>query len=278
MDDILVPARAGGYAVAAFEFWSLDSAQAVVEAAEDAAMPVILQTGPLEIEFAGIESLARIATRLAEAASVKVALHLDHGDTLDLAKAAVASGFTSVMIDASHLPYAENVALTREVVALAAPHNVTVESELGRLAGSEAGKTLSEEEAAQTDPDQAGQFVEETGIHALAVAIGTGHGFYPFPPKLNLERLRRIAGKVAVPLVLHGGSDTPADLVRRAIALGVAKVNICTEFVAAFGKAYALAQEHSGFRYNVPALFGPAKAAGKQLAREKIELFRLNRR
>ena len=273
MKDILVPARARGYAVGAFEFWSLDSAQAVVEAAEEAGMPVILQTGPLEVEFAGIENLAGIGRRAAEKSSVKVALHLDHGDTLDLVKAAVDSGFTGVMIDASALPYDENVALTCKLVELAAPHGITVESELGKLAGSEAGKTLSEEEAAQTDPEEARQFVEQTGIDALAVAIGTGHGFYKFPPRLNIERLARIAEKVSIPLVLHGGSDTPPDLVRKATGLGIAKVNICTEFVAAFGRAYFVAQENPEFKYNVPSLFGPAKEAGRKLALKKITLF-----
>ena len=273
MKDILVPARADRCAIAAFEFWSLDSAQAVVEAAEAAGMPVILQAGPLEIQFAGIDNLARMARTVAEPSSAPVALHLDHGDTVDLARQAVEVGFTSVMIDASALPFERNVEITREVVALARPNGVTVESELGMLAGAEAGKTISEEEAAQTDPDEASRFVEATGIDALAVAIGTGHGFYAFPPRLNIQRLAEIARRIPLPLVLHGGSGTPDEKVLEAISLGIAKVNICTEFLAAYGRSFTAEQVREGFKYSVPSLFGTAKAAGGELALAKIHLF-----
>lgn len=272
--DILGPAAAGGYAVGAFEFWSLDSAQAVVEAAELVGVPVILQAGPLEIEFAGLEALAGIAKRVAATAQVEVVLHLDHGGTVDLARAAIEAGFTSVMIDASALPYEENRAITQEVVGLAHPQGVSVEAELGRLAGAEARADVSEEEAAQTDPEEARRFVEETGVEALAVAIGTAHGLYAYEPKLNLPRLAAIASKVSVPLVLHGGSGTPDKQVGEAVKLGIAKVNVCTEFIAAFGRAYLAAQEREGFRYSVPSLFGAGKAAARELVASKMRLFR----
>ena len=272
MKPMLEAARAGGYAVGAFEFWSLDSAQAVVEAAESLGVPVILQVGTFEIGYAGLTALTRIARGVADQAAAEVALHLDHGDTLELARATIDAGFTSVMIDASHLPYAENVELTRKVVEIASPHGVSVESELGRLAGTESAASVSEEEAAQTDPQKAERFVRETGIDALAVAIGTAHGFYAYVPRLNLDRLARIAGRVPIPLVLHGGSGTPDDQVRRAIALGISKVNICTEFVAAFGRAYTNAQQQLGFRYSVPSLFAAGKAAAKDLALSKLRL------
>ncbi len=273
MKELLVEAQARKYAVTALEFWSLDSAQAIVEAAETAGLPAILQAGPLEINFAGIENLAKIARMAAESSSLKFALHLDHGDSFDMAEAAVNSGFTSIMIDASLLPYRENLELTQRVVALASPHGITVESELGKLSGSEAGKTVSEEEAAQTDPDEAEMFATETGIDALAVAIGTGHGFYKFKPKLNLGLLRKISEKVTIPLVLHGGSDTPNDQILRAIDLGIAKVNICTEFIAAFGRDYAAQQAKPDFKYNVTNLFESGKRAGRDLALAKIKLF-----
>lgn len=273
MKEILEPARAGGYAVGAFEFWSLDSAQAVVEAGEEAGMPVILQAGPLEIDYAGTGNLSRMARLAAEESPVKVALHLDHGTSLEMAEAAAEAGFTSLMVDASHLSYRENAEITRRVVKLAAPYGITVESELGKLAGSEAGKTVAEEETNQTDPEEAERFMRETGIDALAVAIGTGHGFYKSKPKLNLGRLKQISERVDIPLVLHGGSDTPDEQVRAAIGLGIAKVNICTEFVAAFGLAYKDVQAKADFKYNVPSLFGAGKAAAKALAFNKIKLF-----
>ncbi len=273
MNELLVPARDGGYAVGSFTFWSLDSAQAVVQAAEELDMPVILQTGPLEIDYAGIDNLAEIARMAAEGSSVKVALHLDHGDTLDLAEAAVKAGFTSVMIDVSALPYEENVDITRRAVEIAAPRGITVESELGRLVGSEAGTTYAEEDAVQTDPEEAARFVEETGIDALAVAIGTAHGFYKSEPRLNLERLSKIAEMVSIPLVLHGGSGTPDDQLLAAIDLGIAKVNICTEFLAAFGGAYRSVQDEPGFKYSIPSFIGKGREAGRELALKKMKLF-----
>lgn len=273
MNEILVPARKEGYGVGAFEFWSLDSAEAVVEAAQELDMPVILQAGPLECQYAGIINLSKIAKMVAEATSIPVALHLDHGDTYELACQAINAGFTSVMIDVSHLSFDENVNITRKVVEAARSSGVTVEAELGKLAGCEGNLDVTEEEAAQTDPDEAKIFVEETGIDALAVAIGTAHGFYKSTPRINIERLKKITEKVNIPLVLHGGSGTPEEKVKEAIKNGIAKVNICTEFVAAFGKAYINTQNVPGFKYSIPSLFGPSKAAGKELAALKIKLF-----
>jgi len=274
MKEILVPARAAGYAVGAFEFWSLDSAQAVAESAAELGLSAILQAGLIECEFAGgIKNLYRLAKIVADEFPVKVALHLDHAESYDFVLSALDAGFTSVMIDASALPFEQNAALTRRVVEAARPYGATVEAELGRLAGSEAALSVSDEEAAQTDPDEAALFVAETGVDALAVAIGTAHGFYKFPPRINIERLKQIAAKVAIPLVLHGGSGTPDDKVAEAVACGIAKVNICTEFVAAFGKQYTATQEQPGFKYSIPSLFGPSKQAGKALATAKMRLF-----
>lgn len=274
MKEILVSARNNGYAVGAFEFWSLDSAQAVIEAAQELDMPVILQAGYIECEFAGgVINLYKIAKMVADNADINIALHLDHADNYDFVSSAINSGFTSVMIDASHLIYEENAAITRKVVEAARPYGVTVEAELGKLAGSEGNINISEEEAFQTDPEEARQFVHGTGIDALAVAIGTAHGFYKSTPKINIDRLKRIAEKVDIPLVLHGGSGTPEEKVKEAIRSGIAKVNICTEFVAAFGKAYINTQNTPGFKYSIPSLFGPSKEAGKVLAKSKIKLF-----
>ena len=276
MKEILVPAREQKYGVGAFEFWSLDSAQAVVEAAAEQNMPVILQVGELECDYAGgIKNIYKLAKTVADEYPIPVALHLDHAEKFDFVLSAIDAGFTSVMIDASAKPFEENVALTRKVVEAAKPYGITVESELGRLIGNEGSISVDDAQAAQTDPEDARRFVEETGIDALAVAIGTVHGFYNFEPKINIDRLKEIAAAVSIPLVLHGGSGTPDEKVQQAIANGIAKVNICTEFVAAYGKQYTATQAQEGFKYSIPSLFGPSKAAGKALAAAKIKLFSL---
>jgi fructose-bisphosphate aldolase class II len=271
MKEILVPARAGKYAVGAFEFWSFDSAQAVVSAAETVGMPVILQAGFLETDYAGgLDILSLIARRVAEKARIPVALHLDHAEKIGLVRDAIDAGFTSVMIDSSALPFEENIAATLEVVAMAKLKGVTVEAELGRLATSEGGATAEE---AQTDPEEARLFVERTGIDALAVAIGTAHGAYRFPPKINIPRLKEIAAVVDIPLVLHGGSGTPADAIAGAIKNGVAKINICTDLITAYGVRAVELSGTPDFKYSVASYFQETRKAGQELALQKIRQF-----
>jgi fructose-bisphosphate aldolase class II len=272
MKEILVPARAGKYAVGAFEFWSFDSAQAVVSAAEAAGMPVILQAGLLESHYAGgLDILSLIARRVAEKARIPIALHLDHAETIGLVQEAIDTGFTSVMIDTSSLPFEENIATTMQVVAMAKPKGVTVEAELGRLATAEGGAAAAEE--AQTDPEEARLFVERTGIDALAVAIGTAHGAYRFPPRINIPRLKEIAAAVAIPLVLHGGSGTPAPAVAEAIKNGIAKVNICTDLITAYGVRAVELSGTPDFKYSVASYFQETKNAARELASQKIRQF-----
>ncbi len=272
---MLAEARDGGYAVGAFEFWSLDSAQAIVRAAEKYDVPVILQAGALETDYAGgYENIAAIARVAAEKAAVPVALHLDHGETLEQARQAIECGFTSVMIDASHLKYSENVAVTRRVIELARPHGVSVEAELGVLAGAEGNINVEDANELQTSPEQAAQFVRDTDVDLLAVSIGTAHGFYKFTPEINISRLKKIAAVVDRPLVLHGGSGTPEDKVREAILCGISKINICTEFIAAYGKAYSDVQSAEGFKYNVTSLFEAGRQKGHDLVCSKIAMFK----
>jgi fructose-bisphosphate aldolase class II len=273
MKEILYEAGKRKYAAGAFTFGSLDSAYAIIGAANKANMPVILQAGPVECEYAGIEELAAIAKLAAKRARVPVALNLDHGETIEIAENAIKAGFTSVMMDASKHNYEENIRITKEVVRIASPAGVSVEAELGKIGGAEGLVSVEDSEAEQTDPDEAADFAARTEIDALAVAIGTAHGFYRHPPALNIERLKKIAAKAAVPLVLHGGSGTPDKQVLEAISNGIAKVNINTEFLAAMGKAFSECQNAPGFKYGVPSLFGPAREAGGILAYEKITLF-----
>ncbi len=273
MSKVLIPARRDGYAVGAFEVWNLESIQAVVAAAVGLSQPVILQVGPYEADYAGLEDISLMALFHARRARVPVVLHLDHADTFERVMQCINHGFTSVMLDVSHLPYAENVAATKEVVRVAHACGVSVEGELGRIGGGESGIDVTNEDVHLTNPDQALEFVNETGIDALAVAIGTVHGFYKSKPNIRLGLLENIAAKVAVPLVLHGGSGTPDSDVSRAISLGVAKVNICTELVAAFADTFVDEQKQQDFRYNVPGVFIKPRAAAKKLVEQKIRLF-----
>lgn len=272
MKEILTDARKRGYAVGAFEFWSYDSARAVVSVADRLGLPAILQIGHFERDYLdGYRNARRIAEMAADRYPlVPVALHLDHAESYEEIEKALDADFTSVMIDASALPFEENVAITRKVVELAGRYGASTEAELGTLAGSEGtveGMDL------QTDPCQAGEFAERTGIDSLAVAIGTAHGFYTKTPEINIGRLREIAGKVGIPLVLHGGSGTPEDKIREAVRNGIAKVNICTEFIAAFGRQISAVQQGSDFRYDVHRLFREGMLAGETLVEQKMRLF-----
>ena len=273
MKPILQKAKENRYAVGAFTFASLDTAYAIIDAANRANMPVILQTGPLECGYAGLEEVSQIARLAVKRANVPIALNFDHGDTVELVEQAVKAGFSSVMIDASKYSYDENVRMTKEVVKIASPLGVSVEAELGKIGGAEGLIDVKDAEAAQTDPEEALDFVQKTGIDALAAAIGTAHGFYKQTPVLNIERLKKIAVMTNIPIVLHGGSGTPDEQVLEAINCGITKVNICTEFLAAMGRAFMECQTADGFRYNYPALFEPAKIAGSNLAYDKIKFF-----
>ena len=272
MHDILIPARKNGVAVGAFEVWDLASVQMMVAAAEELDQPVILQLSPAEVEFAGLEDMTQIALYHARRARVPVALHLDHGDTFERVMQCINAGFTSVMLDASKRPFEENVAASREVVRVAHACGVTVEAELGRIGGSETGIDVSDDETALTDPDEAERFVAETGIDALAVAVGTVHGFYKGEPKIRLDLLEKIARKVSIPLVLHGGSGTPDDVVRKAIALGVAKVNICTEMLAAYVNRFIEHRNEKDFRFLIAHVFTAPVEAAKAVVLRKIRL------
>ena len=272
MKELLVAAGREKYAVGAFEFWSVDSAFAVVDTAAEMNTDIILQVGDLERDYmGGYKNARKIAEMAAERTKLGVALHVDHAPTYDEVLRGLDAGFTSVMIDGSALPLTENIRLTRRVVEAGRRYGASVEAELGKLAGNEGHVSNAEEQ--HTNAAEAEQFVSETEIDALAVAIGTAHGFYKTTPKINIERLREIASRVSIPLVLHGGSGTPEDKVAESIRHGVAKINICTEFIAAFGKGYVDAQASPNFKCNAPGLFGQGQTRAMELVKTKLRLF-----
>jgi len=274
MDVLLRQARTEGRALAALECWDSTSVRAVAAAAERTGAPVIFQASPGEYALAGgPEALRALVEWHVERTGIEAALHLDHGMKLSEVEECVQAGFTSVMLDGSHFPYEGNVRLTRETVAIAHRYDASVEGELGHVAGLEGEVSISEEDAQQTDPDQAADFVAQTRIDCLAVAIGTVHGVYRGEPKINLERLEEIAARIEQPLVLHGGSGTPDHLIRECIRRGVTKINICTELQQAWlGGIEASRQVNS---ISAPGrFFAPAFEALVARIIEKIELFR----
>jgi tagatose 1,6-diphosphate aldolase GatY/KbaY len=236
--DLVQQARTKGVAVGAFNTYNLELTQAIVTAAEALKVPVILQLGVQSVK-AGDEPLAMATLAAARVASVPVAVHLDHCPDLRLIEQCFVWGFSSALADGSRLPFAENMAFTRQAVNLAHRYGAIIEAELGYLAGTEDGVTVEEVEASLTNPAQAHEFISETRAAMLAVSIGNVHGYVPNPPPLDFERLAQITAEVSVPLVLHGASGISNEDIQRAIHMGIAKLNVNTEVRTAFLKAIA---------------------------------------
>ena len=293
--ELLLAAKKKAYAIGAFNIQNLESLLAVVEAAVEEKSPIIVAVTPGAIKYGGLKYLASMAKVAAESSPIPMSLHLDHGEDVETVSKCLEAGFTSVMIDGSHLPFKENIALTKRVVDLAHPKGVSVEGELGRLAGVEE-KTVEEREAVLTDPEEAAEFVRRTGVDALAVSIGTSHGAYKFKgePQLDFERLRLIRENVDVPLVLHGASSVPAwiiekatkygaelagakgipeDHIKKAIALGITKINIDTDLRLAFTATVREVLATSPKEFDPRKILGPAKEAMKEVVKGKMRLF-----
>lgn len=234
MSDLLRQAALSGYAVPAFCVWNSETMVAVLQAAEKLKAPVIMMSGPSEFEVMSPADMGAVAQAVARRFNTPVALHLDHGDSLDLVDACLAAGYSSVMLDFSSRPLRENAAAMRRVVAMARPLTVTVEGELGIIGRADQATVERGEQSVLTDPEGAASFVRETEIDALAVSIGNAHGMYRILPHLDFERLAKLHAAVpAAALVLHGGSGTPPEDLRRAISLGISKVNVASELINA---------------------------------------------
>ncbi|CCQ98767.1 D-tagatose 1,6-bisphosphate aldolase 2,catalytic subunit [[Clostridium] ultunense Esp] len=268
--EMLLAAKKEGYAVPAFNIHNLETVQVVAEAAAELMSPLIIAATPSTIQYAGPDYLLAIVDVASRRYGIPIAIHLDHAEEVERIKSLIDLGYKSVMIDASHLPFEENIRMVAEVVEYANRYGVSVEAELGRLGGQEDDLTVDEEDSFYTDPDKAAEFVERTGIDSLAVAIGTAHGLYKSELKLDFSRLQEIHRKVDLPLVLHGASGIPEQDVKRTIALGIAKVNIATELKIPFAEAvrrYLI--EHP--EANDPRKYlTPGKNAMREVAKNKI--------
>lgn len=244
MKKLLLDAEKQQKAVGAFSVGNMEMVRGALRAAEARQEPIILQIAEKRLMHSPLELMAPMMVSAAEHASVDIAVHLDHGLTLDCIDKALGYGFSSVMLDASLLPFEENIAVTKTVVEKAAAYGATVEAELGVVGGNEGD---SAEHIIQcTDPKKAAEFVNTTGVDALAVAIGNAHGNYPTLPELRFDVLEQIHQAVSIPLVLHGGTGMSSEQFRRAISLGICKINIAT---ASFD---ALAKEAKQYLTSVP--------------------------
>lgn len=273
MSTLLAKAQAGGYAVGAFNTNNLEIVQGIMEAARELDAPVILQASQGAIKYAGINYIVAMVEVAAREAGVPVALHLDHGTSFEQAVKCIRAGFTSVMFDGSKYQLEENVAKTQEVVRVAGPAGVSVEAELGKIGGTEDDISVSEADALMTVPEEAKFFVEQTGIDALAIAIGTAHGPYKGEPKLDFARLEKIRQLVEIPLVLHGASGVPEEAIRKAITMGICKINIDTDLRQAFAFAVKDVLAAKPSEYDPRKILGPGKEALKAKVKEKITLF-----
>lgn len=279
LKEILSAAQAGGYAVPAFDCVEDVMVRTILETCEALRCPAILMglPGP-DLEGNGWYYVPALVRAVADRHRIPVVLHLDHASELDTIKRAVDGGYTSVMIDGSRLPFAENVQLTRAAVDLAHPHDVSVEGELGHVGGSDVENTHYAE-SVLTEPKDARRFVEETGVDALAVSIGTAHGLYRQLPKLNIARLDEIRAATNVPLVLHGGSGTPVDQLQEAVRHGVTKLNIYADNRLAMCRGLREAAESQTRPDPLPRdLLGPIRQRLAETVSEKIRmLFAENR-
>ncbi|MCG8707196.1 tagatose bisphosphate family class II aldolase [Brenneria sp. 4F2] len=270
--EMLKKAQRQGYAVPAFNVHNLETVQVVAETAAELKSPVIMAGTPGTFSYAGTDYMVGICQSAALRYDLPLALHLDHHEDLTDIQNKVKSGIRSVMIDGSHLPFAQNIAKVYEVVTLCHRYGVSVEAELGRLGGQEDDLIVDSADSFYTDPAAAREFVESTGIDSLAVAIGSAHGLYHGEPKLDFERLALIREQVDIPLVLHGASGIPEAMVRRAISLGVSKVNVATELKISFADAVKAYFAQNPEANDPRKYIAPGKMAMKAVVAEKIRI------
>ncbi|MBR1438962.1 MAG: class II fructose-1,6-bisphosphate aldolase [Synergistaceae bacterium] len=232
--ELLSDAQENKYAVGAFNVENMEMVLAVLNAAEETHSPVIMQTTPGTVKYAGADMYFANINAAAKRSNIPVACHLDHGSSLAVAVQALRAGYTSIMIDGSKLPFEENIAVTKAVTEICHSVNIPVEAELGRVGGKEDETDNTKTINPYTDPSEAKVFVEKTGCDSLAVAIGTAHGVYKGTPQINFDVLEKIRHLVSIPLVLHGTSGVPDDQVIRCVSMGMCKVNYATDLRIAY--------------------------------------------
>ena len=267
---MLLDAQKGGYAVGAFNVENMEMVKAVIAAAEELNAPVMLQTTPSTVKYGSLETYAAIVAAEAKKATVPVCLHLDHGNSYELAMAAIEAGYSYVMIDGSHESLENNIAITKKVVEDAEKKEIPVEAELGKVGGKE--DDLEAEADMNTDPIEAKQFVDRTRVSSLAIAIGTAHGFYAGTPVLDKERVSEIKALVSVPLVLHGASGLSNEEIKECVNRGMCKVNFATELRVAYTDAVKRLLEEKPETFDPKKIGEVGMLAVKELAVNRMKV------
>lgn len=274
LKSVLYDSQRNGYAVGAFNFNGIEDVRGILEAAEEKHSPVILMASTSAIDyFGGAAAISGYIRSLARDMRVPVVLHVDHCTSLKIIQDCVDNGFTSVMIDASAESFEDNIELTRRVVQYAARFGVSVEGELGQLGGREDDINVNDREAHMTDPEKAPEFVERTGVDALAVAIGNAHGFYKGTPKLDFDRLSAIRSNVNCGLVLHGGTGIPEPDFIKAVRCGMNKINVGTELKYCCSQTARATMAAKLDEIDIRKLVGGNRKACKEIVLHKIDLF-----
>lgn len=275
LTDILAETGVGGYAVAAFNDVNALYARAILRAAEEAEAPLVLMVAEVHFKYVDLEEMAPYLVHVCERARIPVALMLDHGASLKSVLRAIRAGFTAVMFDGSRLPLAENIEQTRAVVELAGSVGVSVEGEIGHVAGHEGGAAgvLSGAGQLLTDAGQAAQFVKQTGVDCLAVSVGTRHGFYSGGVSLDFARLAELRARIPVPLAIHGGSGLPDEDFRGLVTHGAAKINYYTNLAANATRAVRKALADDPALLHLPDALLQAEAAVEEEAAHVLEVF-----
>ena len=295
--EMFKKAYEGGYAIGAFNVNNMEIVQGITEACKELNAPVVLQVSAGARKYANHTYLVKLVEAAVAESGVDIALHLDHGDSFELCKSCIDGGFTSVMIDGSHLPYEENVALTKKVVDYAHQFGVTVEGELGQLAGVEDDVNVSAEDASYTDPDQVQDFVTRTGVDSLAIAIGTSHGAFKFKPgqkpQLRFDILEEVSKRLpGFPIVLHGASSVvpefvkminenggqmddaigiPEEMLRQAATMAVCKINVDSDLRLAMTASIRKHMNENPSHFDPRQYLAPGREAIKNMVKHKIQ-------
>jgi fructose-bisphosphate aldolase, class II len=273
MNEFLPKAKANKFAVGQFNMNNLEFAQAITEAAIQLNSPFIFGVSEGALKYMGIEYTVAIAEAAARKSGLPIALHLDHGSTFEVAMKCIRAGFSSVMFDGSHHSFEDNIRLTKEVVKAARAMGVSVEGELGTIGGVEDDISVDEENANLAKPEEAIRFYEETGVDCLAIAVGTAHGMYAGEPNIHFDIIEKVASAIPVPVVLHGGSGVPDEMIKSAIKAGVGKINVNTENQVACTEAIREVLAKDAKVYDPRKYLTPARNAMIEVVKSKIQLF-----